>query len=187
MGRLEEESKKRTRRKNLKKIILSTVKTAGVLSFALVAPNALKLLKNLGFNPLKRQKEFINNSLGRLSGRGLIEIVDNKVFLTPNGESLLRRLELNDFKLKKPKSWDGKWRLLIFDIPEPKKILREKIREMLIMIGFSRLQDSVWIYPYDCEDVVKLFKTDLRIGKEVIYMIVESIEYDRDLKKHFKL
>lgn len=43
------------------------------------------------------------------------------------------------------------------------------------------------MYPYDCEDLVTLLKADFKIGKELVYMIVENIEYDRDLKKLFCL
>lgn len=51
----------------------------------------------------------------------------------------------------------------------------------------ARLQDSVWIYPYDCEDLVALMKADLRIGADVLYMIVERLERDKYLRRHFGL
>ena len=52
-------------------------------------------------------------------------------------------------------------------------------------IGFMRLQDSVWIYPYDCEDLIALFKADSKIGKDILYMIVEALEYDEPVKSYF--
>jgi hypothetical protein len=54
-------------------------------------------------------------------------------------------------------------------------------------IGFVRMQDSVWLYPYDCEDLIVLLKADFKIGKDVLYMIVDSIEADTTWRKHFKL
>ena len=54
-------------------------------------------------------------------------------------------------------------------------------------MGFLRLQDSVWVFPYDCEEVIALIKADLRIGKDVLYTIVEKIENDKPIKKHFDL
>ncbi|MEK7614755.1 MAG: hypothetical protein AAB428_03765 [Patescibacteria group bacterium] len=187
MGRLEEKSRKRLRKKNLQKIILGTIKVAGVLSAGLVAPNALKAMAQLGILPHSRQKESINSSRARLVNNGLLSYRNNMLNLTPKGESVLRRLELQDFKLKKPKHWDGKWRALIFDIPEKRKATRERVREILTMMGFVRLQDSVWIYPYDCENIITLFKVDLKIGKDVLYMIVEVLEYDTRLREHFEL
>jgi DNA-binding transcriptional regulator PaaX len=187
MRKLEEKSRKRLQKRNLQKLILSTVKVAGLLSAGLFAPNVLKAMNGLGILSYPRQKESINASRNRLMRRGLLEFKGKSLCLTKRGESVLRRLEAKDFRLKKPKRWDGKWRVLIFDIPEKRKVLRERVREMLTMIGFVRLQDSVWIYPYDCEDLIKLFKADLNVGKGMIYMIVDELEYDTSLKKSFKL
>ena len=53
--------------------------------------------------------------------------------------------------------------------------------------GFLCIQGSVWVYPYDCEDLVALLKADLHIGKDVLYTIVEKIENDAWIKKHFNL
>ena len=55
------------------------------------------------------------------------------------------------------------------------------------MIGFVRLQDSVWVYPYDCEDLITLLKADFRVGKDVLYLIVDSIENDKYLRAEFNL
>ena len=53
--------------------------------------------------------------------------------------------------------------------------------------GFVRLQDSVWIYPYDCEDLIALAKANFRIGVDVLYMIVERLDCDKHLREHFGL
>jgi DNA-binding transcriptional regulator PaaX len=39
-------------------------------------------------------------------------------------------------ELNKNKKWDGKWRVLIFDIPETRRFDRDNIRRALISIGF---------------------------------------------------
>jgi len=188
MSNLEKELKKRTRNKNLQKIILGTIATAGVMSVALVAPNAIQTLTIFGFGKNKRQREIINTSRDRLIKHGLLE-KDERGYLslTEKGKAKLNQLELRDYKIKKPKRWDKKWRVLIFDIPEKRKALREKIRRTLTHIGFMRLQDSVWIYPYDCEDFVTLLKADFKIGKDILYLIVDSLEYDKPIKKSFDL
>jgi len=83
--------------------------------------------------------------------------------------------------------WDKKWRMLIFDIREERKNIREKVRRTLISLGFYRLQDSVWVYPYDCEDLVVLLKADFKIGKDLLYIISDEIENDEFLRKAFHL
>ena len=74
-----------------------------------------------------------------------------------------------------------------FRIPEKKKRAREQVRQILSSAGFIRLQNSVWVFPYDCEDVIGLMKTDLGIGKNLLYMIVDQIENDRHLRIEFGL
>jgi len=171
----------------LEEIILKTVGAAGLVAVALLAPNALSAMSKLGFIPSKRQREYIHASKDRLLKRGLLKYENGKLLLTRSGEDRLRRLKILDYQFKKPYRWDRKWRVLIFDVPEKRKSLRNKIRETLLLIGFRHLQDSVWIYPYDCEDIVTLLKADFRIGKDLLYMVVEKLEYDRSFREYFDL
>lgn len=187
MGQLETEVKKRKRRADIKKIILGTVAVAGILAVGAIAPNVLGAMGKLGLLPSKRQKETINRARERLLRNGLLVYKNRMVCLTQKGEQALRHLELHDFALKRPKRWDGKWRVLIFDIPEKKRRLRDRVRQTLSMIGFVRLQHSVWIYPYDCEDFITLLKADFHIGKDVLYLVVEALEYDVSFRKQFGL
>lgn len=192
MGKLEKELKIRIKRENIQKAILSGIAAVGLLSVAVLAPNALQALKFFSIEPkTKWQKYNINHSIKRLKDQGLIcfDTTSRGTFarLTQKGEDRLRKFELLGYKLKKPKRWDRKWRLLIFDIKEERKGTRDKIRFTLKRIGFLRLQDSVWVYPYDCEDLVTLMKADFKIGKELLYLIVNTIEGDSKIKNYFKL
>jgi len=189
MENLEEKVAKRLKRANLKKAILMSVAAAGVLSVALLAPNALQALEKMGIiNFKKRQKEFINAARERLVEQGLLTKDSRGLLqLTAKGGQTLRRLELADFQFKKPKKWDKKWRVLIFDIPEYRRALREKVRRTLRTIGFVRVQDSVWVYPYPCEDLITLLKADFKVGKDILYLVAEEMEYSFKLKKFFGL
>lgn len=193
MGQLEKESKKRTRKANLQKAILTAIFAVGGFGVALMAPKMTKILNKLEpeFMKGKFRNHSFNRSLDRLRRNGFIfwEKVDNRNFahLTPKGEAKLRQLEIKDYKIKKPRKWDGKWRLLAFDIKEERRSLRNKVRYTLRQIGFVHLQDSVWVYPYDCEDLIMLLKVDFKIGKDLIYIIADSIENDKNLRKEFNL
>lgn len=188
MGVLEEKNKRRIRIKNLEKIVLGTVATAGLLGVALLAPNALQALKLFGWKPHRRSREIITRSRNRLVEHGLLTH-NEKGFLslTTKGEAKLRELERREYRLPRPKRWDKKWRVLIFDIPEKRKCLREKIRNTLRAIGFNQLQKSVWVYPYDCEDLIALLKTDFKVGKDLLYLVVDEIENDKKLLHMFQL
>ena len=92
-----------------------------------------------------------------------------------------------NLKNKKKRRWDQRWRVVIFDIPERRRIIRDRLRDTMQELGFARLQDSVWVFPYDCEDFIALLKADLKIGASVLYLVVEHIENDKHLRARFGL
>lgn len=187
MGKIEEEGRQKKRKRDIQKVILGTVALAGVLSAAAVAPGVLGALRQLGVKPAAREKEIIKRSRERLVKRGLLAYQGKMLRLTPRGEEKLRALELAEFGVEKPRRWDGRWRVLIFDIPERRRAVRARVRRILGQIGFMRLQDSVWLYPYDCEDAITLIKADLKIGRDVLYLIVDMLEYEAPYRRHFGL
>lgn len=192
MSEIEKELKKESKKKNIQKIVLSSIAVAGILSIALLAPNAFQALKPLGLDKkFKNFKSNTNRSLSRLISLGLVVFVekDGKKYLklTEKGKLKLMTLEKDNFKFNKPQKWDKKWRIVIFDIPQRRRLQRDKLRFTLKQIGFIKLQHSVWVYPYDCEELITLLKLDFKVGKEILYIIAEKIENDKLLKKYFKL
>src|SRR3989344_1355733 len=193
MGNIEARNKHRKQKENIKNAILGTVAAAGVLSVALVAPNALRMFNLFGGIPTlgANQRGRIKRSLYNLIRQDLLsfETRNGKKFLrlTLKGERKLALLALADYKIKKPKRWDGKFRIIIFDIKESNRTTRDIWRIYLQRFGFMRLQHSVWVYPYDCEDIILMLKTELKVGKDILYMIVDEIEYDKPILEYFKL
>ncbi len=187
MGRLENRNRKTSKRKNLQRIILQTIVAAGLLSVALVAPNVVGAMDKLGILPNRRQKEYITSSANKMVKKGLIRF--NGKFYEPTllGQEKLRRWQFANFILERPKKWDKKWRIMIFDIPEKKKKIRDDLTVLFRKAGIRRLQNSVWIYPYDCEDIITLLKTDFGIGKYLLYLIVDELENDKYLREEFGL
>ncbi len=186
MGFVEENAKRIAKRNRARYLILETVKVAGLLSVALVAPNVLSGLAKMGVIESPRASEAAKRSYKRMIASGHLVFDGTHLRTTRKGEAEIVRL-LGKSGVQKPRRWDGKWRVLMFDVPEYRKSLRDKIRRTVSTIGFERLQDSVWIYPYDCEDLVTLLKADFKIGKDVLYMVVESLEGDGWLRAAFKL
>src|SRR3989344_929374 len=189
MGRMEQRAKKRAKKQNIKKAVLTTIGAAGVIAMALAAPNTVQLLK-YAHAMRSRYRSRAQRAIDRLIKQGYVQRTGNKKSqfeLTSRGEALLTRLTLGEARYKPPERWDGKWRIVIFDIPEVRHLSRDHLRNFLQRIGFLMLQASVWVYPHDCEDLVMLLKTDYSLGKEVIYIIAEDIEGDWFLRKHFGL
>lgn len=190
MSQLENSLKSEIRITKIKGAILKTVATVGFISASLIAPNALQMMKLFPKTKriLKDKTVYINKSKKKLIDEGLLKYTkDGYIELTDIGEKILSQFEARDYKLPKPTKWDGKWRMLIFDISEKMKGTRDKVRNTLVSIGFAHLQDSVWVYPYDCEDLVNLLKADFMIGKDLLYIIADRIENDKELRKKFDL
>lgn len=76
-------------------------------------------------------------------------IKGDKVYfrLTGKGEKRLAR----DFPLAsfQKRRWDGNWRIVIFDISEKKRKVRDRLRAKLRELGLGMMQESVWITPFD--------------------------------------
>ncbi len=190
MGKLENEAKINKRNATIKKAVLGAVALAGVLSVAAIAPAVLPAIEQLQGKKRKSlyQRLAVDTARRRLVDKGLIEY-DGRGFLklTRLGKEELAKLEASEYKIKIPKRWDEKWRVIIFDIKEERRSLRSRIRRTVLALGFRRLQDSVWIFPYDCEDLMTLLKADFKIGKDLLYLIVEKIENDKPIKDLFGL
>lgn len=187
MGDIEKRGQKRKKKRDIQRFVLDTVKVTGVLSVAAVAPAVLGAMKKLGIAPSFRQDTSIAKARKRLVEKGLLEYDGTFLRITQKGQQELLWMQLKDTKKEKPRRWDGRWRVLIFDIPEKKRLVRQRIRDMIELIGFIRLQDSVWLYPYDCEDMMTLLKSDLKIGRDMLYLIVDELEYDTPYRRHFNL
>jgi hypothetical protein len=187
MGELEKKSRQRTQKQNLQTAVLTTIAATGLLATALLAPNVIGAMAKLNLMPHRQSKAKILQARDRLIEKGYARYRGKNLELTDKGRAALLRIEISKDTIKKPAHWDKKWRLLIFDIPEHRRPIRDKIRRTLRIVGFMRLQDSVWIYPYDCEDMVTLLKADLRIGKDVLYLIVDALEYDKPCRNYFGL
>jgi phenylacetic acid degradation operon negative regulatory protein len=85
------------------------------------------------------------------------------------------------------KTWDGVWRIVVFDVPEAKSKLRTELRRAMRMYGFVMLQRSVWVYPHACDDFISLIKSHLGISHDVLYLTATYIENDTYLRREFKI
>lgn len=187
------ESQARTKRKRVQveQIVLTSLTVVGILSFAALAPNAARLLKHVDVawahkrDPRLRVRETVH----RLRKKGLLtwNTGKDRLELTARGRAEASRIKTGFIEIPKPRTWDGRWRMVIFDIREERRGLRIRVRYLLKRLGFFRLQDSVWVHPYDCEEIVTLLKHDFKIGRELLYIIADAVEYDLPLRKHFKL
>lgn len=105
--------------------------------------------------------------------------------LTPKGKKHLKKYLTQEIEIDRPKNWDKKWRVVIYDIINDKKDRREILREKLEQIGFLQLQESVYVYPFDCLTEINLIKNMYYLVKNVQYLVCERIETEIDLIEKF--
>jgi phenylacetic acid degradation operon negative regulatory protein len=64
----------------------------------------------------------------------------------------LRALGGRDPQARWAREWDGRWRLVLFDVPTAQNSHRVRLRRYLQHKGFGYLQNSVWITPDSLEE-----------------------------------
>jgi len=157
---------------------------------ALLAPKMLRILPGPDGGKAGRKELYARIALARnrLKQRGLVEEEDGRLHLTEKGYGHIERVLMREYKILEPVRWDGKWRVLIFDIREQRRQIRFRLRALLQGSGFVRLQDSVWVYPYPCDEFVGLVRAHLASGVgELRLLVAEALESDRGLREHFRL
>lgn len=112
-----------------------------------------------------------------LKKRGLIKIknLENKraIILTPQGSERVLKIKYKMVDKKRRK--DGKWQMVIFDIPENKRHLRDLLRENLGFLGYEMLQKSIWICPYDVTKATEDFLSSNSLDAYVKLFLIEEI------------
>jgi hypothetical protein len=85
--------------------------------------------------------------------------------------------------------WDGKWRIVIFDIAEATRKDRNYLRSQLKWIGFEELQKSIWVFPYEIRSELKEFikLCKLEFNGDIRFILADTIEPERELRKKFNL
>lgn len=189
---LEETVAAQSKKRRTETVILGTVALTGFLAMAMLAPNAVQVLRHVvpDIRPIS-QKQSVRRAIGRLIQRGYIRKEKAKYKITQKGRDRLEQLLLTAntqlYRKKRRPKWDGKWRIVIFDVKESRRTKRNELRQLLQANGFEKLQGSVWVYPHRCDEVVALLKFHLTLGWDLVYIVADAIEGDEDLRKHFKL
>jgi DNA-binding transcriptional regulator PaaX len=99
----------------------------------------------------------------------------------------LKALQYHFDNMCKMQKWDGKWRIVIFDIPEKKRVSRNALRAKLRDLGFKELQKSVFVFPYECRKEIELIIDFFSLQPHVCYGVMEFIDKEENLKNQFQL
>jgi len=118
----------------------------------------------------------------------IISREEGKVFIQLTQKGKLNALfkRLSHVKSKGSK-WDGKWRLMIWDIPETSRKQRDAVRWFVKSLGFYQLQRSVFILPSELPIDAVNYLEESGLNKFIRFLRVDKIDNDRLLRSHFNL
>ena len=119
---------------------------------------------------------------------GYLKVVEKngQQFIKITDEGQLAQL-LEKAQVDKPDRWDGKWRVMVFDIPENSHDKRDKFRWLLKRNNFVKLQASVFISPYPLNRAAVSYLEETGLQNFIRIMKVEEMDNDKELKKKFGL
>lgn len=176
--------------KEITKEILLTIGAVGFVFVLITCPGIGYLFKD-SFRKKRYPEKNFKQSLRKLKKEQLI-LIEKKgkqtvIKLSEKGKRKLLRYKLEELKINKYKKWDGWWRIVVFDIPEKKRLARDALRRKLRELNFYKLQKSIFVYPYDCKEVIDFIKILFEIDPYVNLILAKSIENEQKIKKFFKL
>lgn len=136
-------------------------------------------------------ERFIRNSLHYAHRRGYIKIWRKTgqihCTVTSLGKDFLFSEFLRNIDPPKMDQWDGKWRIIFFDIPNKLTFARNWLRGTLKRFGCEKMQKSVFITPMKCFEEVDLLRKYLKVENFVRIVEVASLEDEIYWKKKFRL
>lgn len=124
-------------------------------------------------------KKKIYDTMFRLTQQGITSYEKDRYNVSEDANILMHTIS---------KERDGFWKLVIFDIPEKQRQIRNVLRAKLISLGFKKWQNSIWISPYtlapeienELNELAKKFfirlikTTDINVTEDLETMFLEN-------------
>lgn len=138
------------------------------------------------------QRQALYRAIRRLYESKLIDYHEHKdgsieIVLSREGRRTALRYQLEAMSVKRPKTWDHRWRVVMFDIPEKRKHLRDTLRARLRQLGLLELQKSVFVHPFECRDEIDFLIEFYQARPYVRFLEATHIDNELHLKHKFNL
>lgn len=172
--------------------ILNLAITGSAIAAGLLIPNLLIGLEkplNVFWKHLdKRQREReLRRVVSYMKSNNLLRgDYEHGLQITAKGRERLKKVGFEKLLITAPKTWDKKWRIVFFDIPESKKYARDMLTSKLKLLGFYQLQKSAWVHPFPCREIIEKVAAYYGVDSYVSYVDVTYIDNQEKLKERFK-
>ncbi len=164
-------------------ILLFVASVTVMTSLLVVAPGIGMMFKIFKTSsPYERRK--LKRTVFSLEKQGFLQYgSSDSLKLTTKG---IQRAVYESLQIRK-QTWDKRWRLVMFDIPETKRGARIALSRKIIEMGMRHVQDSVFISPYPCEEEITTAAKFLHVDKYIQLAVAISISDSTKFKKEFDL
>ena len=166
---------------------------AGVsLSLAMSRKRRMRVFKEARKEWLEINRVSLYRTIRKLYISRLVHMTENKdgsttVVLSEKGKNKALTYNLEALRIVPMKRWDGKWRMVAFDIPEGRKKARDALARVLKNAGFYKLQKSIFIHPFECKDEIDFVIEFFNVRPYVRTILVSSLDNEIHLRKIFRL
>ncbi len=177
---------------NVQKKVLLLLSAGVGLGFSRSAKTHYRIIKGTSQEWEKLNQRSLREAIRNLYESKLVDWTENNngsvsLAITDKGKTKILTFDPENLKINKPKKWDGKWRVITFDIPEKRRNVRDALREYFKQLDFFEFQKSVFVYPYDCKDVLDFLIEFYNIRAHVRQILAVDLDNSLDLKNRFDL
>lgn len=167
-------------------ILLAVLAVVGVVAVIAIAPGIGAAMKLIDPNPRKAAAK-ADRALRSLVRSNKVVRTKEGYRLTTKGERQYMQGRFDRYQFPESATWDKKWRVICFDIPEKRKYVRRVLHNKLKELGCYRLQDSVFVTPYPCAEFLKVAHGAYGLTDHVRGMVVTEIDKKEALYSYFGL
>lgn len=175
-------------RGELAKEILKGLALGGFIILCFAMPNLAQVVDL--FKPRNSRDRYrVRQALSGLQKKKMVRIISRKghdvVEITALGKNRVLEYDLENIKLNHKQKWDGKWRIVMFDIPQTKKRVRDAVSFKIKDIGMYPIQKSVFVFPHKCKDEIDFVGEIFGVRRNIIYIEASHIDDAEKVKRHF--
>lgn len=151
-----------------------------------------RILKSIGKEWKNIEQDSLKRAIRSLYESRLVRAKENpdgttSLIVTDAGKERALIYKVDAMTIPHQTKWDGKWRIVIFDIPEYAREARDALRNRLRQIGMKELQKSVFIHPYPCDDEINFLVEFYQVRPHVRLITAETLDNGLHFKNKFKL
>ena len=143
----------------------------------LIRDNGPQMLHQLyGVFDADHSKKKIYDTVFRLANQGLLKLENDRYAIESDADIMLHTFA---------KERDGVWKMVIFDIPETKRQIRNVLRSKLVSLGFKKWQNSIWMSPYTIAPEIEEELNELAKHYFIRLIKTTDINVSEDLEELF--